>query len=312
MTSTGRADVGASVKKRVSQFEIHTALQKPLIKVKEYDWDDIETSSSRHLGSGSFSCVHSVRVCDIPYQLFALKQLNLFNSSTPLKQYKRGAIDIALEGKLISYLDHENIIKLHGVKQGCIRDSINNGNDPFFLILDYLPETLEDRLDGWRRDVSVSSRLKARLTRQDAKLIHRLETAAIGIARGMEYLHRHGVIFRDLKPDNIGFDSNGTVKIFDFGVARDLEYVKQVGDRLGFTGTPRYMAPEVGSGIAYGLEADIYSFGILLHQICTLKQPYASLRSIEAFRSKVIQGGARPKLSLIKHSELRALIKSCW
>lgn len=52
------------------------------------------------------------------------------------------------------------------------------------------------------------------------------------------------MIFRDLKPDNIGFDSNGTVKIFDFGVARDLEYVKQVGDRLGFTGTPRYMAPE--------------------------------------------------------------------
>ena len=72
------------------------------------------------------------------------------------------------------------------------------------------------------------------------------------------------------------------------------------------------MVNEVGSGIAYGLEADIYSFGIMLHQICTLKQPYASLRSIEAFRSKVIQGGARPKLSLIKHLKLRALIKSCW
>lgn len=73
-----------------------------------------------------------------------------------------------------------------------------------------------------------------------------------------------------------------------------------------------FLIDAVGSGISYGLEADIYSFGILLHQICTLKQPYASLRSIEAFRSKVIQGGARPKLSLIKHSELRALIKSCW
>lgn len=199
MSSAGRSDVGASVKKRVSQFEIHTALQKPQIKVKEYDWDDIETSSSRHLGSGSFSCVHSVNLYDIPCQTFALKQLNLFNSSTPLKQYKRGAIDIALEGKLISYLDHENIIKLHGVKQGCIRDSINNGNDPFFLILDYLPETLEDRLEGWRREGSVSSRLKASLMRQDDKIIHRLETAAIGIARGMEYLHRHGGKSRNIE-----------------------------------------------------------------------------------------------------------------
>lgn len=120
------------------------------------------------------------------------------------------------------------------------------------------------------------------------------------------------VIFRDLKPQNIGFDVKGTVKIFDFGVARDLVYVKEVKDRLGFTGTPRYMANEVGTGNEYGLSADVYSFGILLHEICTLKEPFSNLRNIDAFRKKVAHGGERPKLSSIRHSGLRSLMERCW
>jgi serine/threonine protein kinase len=89
-------------------------------------------------------------------------------------------------------------------------------------------------------------------------------------------------------------------------------YVKEVKDRLGFTGTPRYMANEVGTGNEYGLPADVYSFGILLHEICTLKEPFSNLRNIDAFRKKVAHGGERPKLSLVKHSGLRSLMERCW
>jgi serine/threonine protein kinase len=120
------------------------------------------------------------------------------------------------------------------------------------------------------------------------------------------------VLFRDLKPENLGFDSSGVIKIFDFGVARDLVYVKEVKDRLGFTGTPRYMANEVGAGKEYGLPADVYSFGIVLYEICTLKTPFSHLRSVDAFRQKVALGGERPKLSLVKHAGLRSLIQRCW
>lgn len=300
------------MQKRVTQFELHSALPKPSCGVPEFEWNEIETSESRILGTGSFSCVHSVGLSGSPGKVFALKQLNVSRTSKPVKVYKRGAIDIALEGKLISYLDHRNIIKLHGIKRGCIRDSINSTEEPFFLVLDYLSETLEDKLQQWKREDNAVYKLKSRIFGQDDKLVDRIETAAIGISRGMEYLHRNRVIFRDLKPDNIGFDAHGTVKIFDFGVARDMEYVKKVGDKLAFTGTPRYMANEVGSGLDYGLEVDVYSFGILLHQICTLKQPYARLRDIAAFRAKVHLGGDRPKLSLIKYPELRTLIGKCW
>lgn len=300
------------MKKRVTQFELHTALPKPNREIPGYEWDDVDTSKSRILGTGSFSCVHSVGLLNQPGKVFALKQLNVSTSSKTVKQYKRGAIDIALEGKLISYLDHENIIKLHGTKKGCIRDSINSTDEPFFLVLDYLSETLVDKLEQWKREDNAIYKLKSRVFGQNDKLVSRIESAALGVAKGMMYLHDHQVIFRDLKPDNIGFDSDGTVKIFDFGVARDLEYVKKVGDCLGFTGTPRYMATEVVSGKKYGLPADVYSFGILLHQICTLKQPYARLRDIDAFRSNVVLGGSRPKLSLIKYPEIRALIEKCW
>ena len=120
------------------------------------------------------------------------------------------------------------------------------------------------------------------------------------------------VLFRDLKPENLGFDSSGVIKIFDFGVARDLVYVKEVKDRLGFTGTPRYMANEVGAGKEYGLPADVYSFGIVLYEICTLKTPFSHLRSVDAFRQKVALGGERPKLSSVKHAGLRSLMQRCW
>jgi len=179
------------VKKRVTQFELHTALPKPNREIPGYEWDDVDTSKSRILGTGSFSCVHSVGLLNQPGKVFALKQLNVSTSSKTVKQYKRGAIDIALEGKLISYLDHENIIKLHGTKKGCIRDSINSTDEPFFLVLDYLSETLVDKLEQWKREDNAIYKLKSRVFGQNDKLVSRIESAALGVAKGMMYLHDH-------------------------------------------------------------------------------------------------------------------------
>eukprot|EP00568_Trieres_chinensis_P009063 CAMPEP_0183314746 /NCGR_PEP_ID=MMETSP0160_2-20130417/49439_1 /TAXON_ID=2839 ORGANISM="Odontella Sinensis, Strain Grunow 1884" /NCGR_SAMPLE_ID=MMETSP0160_2 /ASSEMBLY_ACC=CAM_ASM_000250 /LENGTH=93 /DNA_ID=CAMNT_0025480145 /DNA_START=1 /DNA_END=279 /DNA_ORIENTATION=- len=89
----------------------------------------------------------------------------------------------------------------------------------------------------------------------------------------MEYLHENRIVFRDLKPQNIGFDDKNKVKIFDFGIARKLD----PGDEkhpTGNTGTLRYMAPEVAKCKNYGLEVDVYSFGMLLWEICKWKKPF--------------------------------------
>ena len=181
-----------AVNKRLAMFDKCTALPKPRQKMLELEWDDVDNSETRLLGQGSFSRVHLVGLNDVPGESFALKQLNLCSETASPKQYRRGAIDIALEGRLISCLEHENIIKIHAVKKGCIGRSMNDKEAPFFLVLDYLTETLDGRIERWRNEENTMDRLKAKMCGYDEKLMNRLETAAIGIAKGMEYLHSLG------------------------------------------------------------------------------------------------------------------------
>jgi serine/threonine protein kinase len=76
------------------------------------------------------------------------------------------------------------------------------------------------------------------------------------------------------KPDNIGFDAKGNVKIFDFGLAKELKDKDRTGDGLykltGFTGSIRYMAPEVGLKHAYNQKADICKCSRSLLLTCLL------------------------------------------
>ena len=203
--------------------------------------------------------------------------------------------------------------------------------------MDYLTATLDSVLDDWKQEESSNNKLANFLLNKNHnnnnssnpshpptstttppnanranRLLHRIESAAIGIARGMEYLHSKGIIYRDLKPQNIGFDLQGTVRIFDFGVAREMHQVLLQGERLGFTGTPRYMANEVGAGDMYDLSADVYSFGVLLWQICTLRLPFHKMNSLDDYQASVVTGHKRPPLGPVKNADLSTLIGKCW
>eukprot|EP00957_Ditylum_brightwellii_P192359 14643431-Ditylum_brightwellii.AAC.1 len=83
---------------------------------------------------------------------------------------------------------------------------------------------------------------------------------ASNIASALDYMHSWNVIYRDLKPENVGFDVNDEVKIFDFGFTKELREADSLDDGLynltGNTGSPRYMAPEVGRSMPYNLSAD--------------------------------------------------------
>ncbi|KAI2511167.1 protein tyrosine kinase [Fragilaria crotonensis] len=170
------------------------------------------------------------------------------------------ALDLVLEAKILNCLSHPNIINLHGVS--CDDESLKtcylDGNQ-YCLYLDVFYVTVRERFDEWRKHPHLRKR----------DLQRRLETIALPIADAMEYLHSRNIIFRDLKPDNMGFDSEGIVKLFDFGLARETNPSQRLSS---ITGSLIYMAPEVAQSQPYGLSADVFSFGIFLHECCTLSK----------------------------------------
>jgi serine/threonine protein kinase len=106
----------------------------------------------------------------------------------------------------------------------------------------------------------------------------------------------------------VGFDVHGTVKIFDLGFAREEHTIKPTE----VAGSLRYMAPEVARGHGSLLVSDVYSFGILLWEICTLDKPYKHINSREEFMESVVFEEWRHTTSKIPSTTLRKLIKLSW
>ena len=88
----------------------------------------------------------------------------------------------------------------------------------------------------------------------------------------IEYLHKNGYIYRDLKPQNILIDKDGNIKLTDFGLSKMLSEGKNTTDTL--CGTPEYLAPEIIKGEPYTKCVDWFSFGILLYEMICGKLPF--------------------------------------
>lgn len=104
------------------------------------------------------------------------------------------------------------------------------------------------------------------------------------VLQGLEYLHRNEMIHRDIKTANILRDSNGNVKIGDFGSAKRLQKIcSQQSTSSSFVGTPQYMAPEVVTAkSSYGRKADIWSLGCTLLEMLTGNPPWDGFEPMTA------------------------------
>ncbi|KAG6609222.1 TKL protein kinase [Phytophthora cinnamomi] len=172
--------------------------------------------------------------------------------------------------------------------------------NPLSIVLEYLPFSLFELING----VPDKTRRIPPFPTSWTKRVHMM----LDIARGLQFLHSFGMIHRDLKSLNLLMTAEGRVKLADFGISR----VNDQSDLMtGCCGTFQWMAPEVLTSQKYSLSADVYSFGVIVWEICEGSAPFKDLAPAQ-IPIAVVQERRRPIISPTTPAPLRDLIQRCW
>ncbi len=112
------------------------------------------------------------------------------------------------------------------------------------------------------------------------------------VLEGARFAHRHGVVHRDLKPQNVIVDADGKATVTDFGIARaGVSEITQAGEVMG---TPHYLSPEQAQGFEVTAVSDLYSIGVMLYEALTGRVPFEGDSAVAVAMKQVSQAPQRP------------------
>ncbi|KAK3188159.1 hypothetical protein Dsin_027720 [Dipteronia sinensis] len=235
----GEADTTASGE-NLNEVKLHDL---PLFSFSKLANATNNFHSANKLGQGGFGPVYKGEFRD--GKEIAVKRLS--------KASRQGAEEFMNEAKVISHLQHRNLVRL----LGCCVDG-----EEKMLIYEYMPNT--------SLDVFLFDPLKRQLLdwRKRFNIIE-------GISRGLLYLHRDSrprIIHRDLKASNILLDEELNPKISDFGMARIFGGKQDQANTIKVVGTYGYMSPEYAMEGRFSEKSDVFSFGVLLLEIVSSRK----------------------------------------
>jgi tetratricopeptide (TPR) repeat protein len=223
------------------------------------------------LGHGGMGMVYRAR----QIKLKRLVALKMILPGTKVRSATLGRF--RLEAEAVARLQHPNIVQIYEVGE-------QDGRP--FLCLEYAPGgSLAQKLAGTPQPPADAARM------------------AQTLARAIHAVHQRGIVHRDLKPANVLLMADGTLKITDFGLAKQLDIEEGVSLSGEVKGTPSYMAPEQAAGKTreVGPATDVYALGAILYELLTGRPPFkaATARATVAQvleQEPVAPGRLHPKL----------------
>ncbi|MBY0547095.1 MAG: protein kinase [Candidatus Obscuribacterales bacterium] len=178
-------------------------------------------------------------------------------SETSLRRFEK-------EAKTVSSLVHSNLV-------GCVDFGVTREGAPY-VVMEYV--------DG----LTLSQMLRSGVVFEPARIVELM----LQVCRGLHFAHRASIFHRDIKPSNLilvrDSDGNETIKILDFGIAKiqDVSEESQKLTRTGeICGSPVYMSPEQGRGMAVDERTDVYSMGCVMFELLTGNPPFVGNNAIE-------------------------------
>lgn len=232
-----------------------SATVSQIIDPKNCKLDDFELD--RTIGTGSFGRVMIVNVKRNRTQRYAMKMLKKENI-VKMKQIEH----TLNEKKILCSIDFPFIVKL----VYSFKDTSN-----LYMVLEYVTGG----------EMFTHLRKIGKYSEENACFF------ASQIVLTFEYLHYLSIVYRDLKPENVLYDSNGYVKITDFGFA------KLIKDRTWtLCGTPEYLAPEIILSRGYNKAVDWWALGVLIYEMAAGYPPFFAENPIQIYE-KIVSGHLR-------------------